>query len=289
MQATATGTRTKHRRRVGAIWSRAAVIAAIRTHVDARGRPPAANEWRLAAGKSTKRGVHPQAGTVRKLFGSFDAAVVAAGFDPYRPARNWPKDEVIAAMRAFADTHGRPPTSKDWRRATLPGEPTHPGSKTVAKLFGSFAAAVTAAGLVPASSDERVVALIRAYVAEHGQPPSSPLWEELRRTEADSRPSASTLVRHHGSWAATLALAGFSPAPRIKRRFGYPSKKWTETTVAASLRTWAEAHGRPPRHNEWRYAAGVSAPGGAHPNAYIVCRLWGSWQAGLAAVGLAAA
>lgn len=287
--------RSRHGRRGPTVsWSREEIIDAIRAFAAEHGRPPRPNEWRLSGGTLGERGTRPQVGTVRARFGTFEAAVIAAGFESAsRPT--WSTEEILTAIRAFAVTHGRPPTHRDWLRASRPGDPTHPTSAVVVNRFGgSFAAAVVAAGLNPRSrfrvSDEQVVALLHAYVAEHGQSPSSSLWDEAHRAQPSIYPSASTLVNRHGSWASVLALAGLTSAPRIKPRYRVgPEVRWTKEAVIASLCAWAQAHGRAPRHGEWRYAATELAPGGAHPNAVCVCKLWGTWRDGLAAAGLSPA
>jgi len=45
-------------------------------------------------------------------------------------------------MHAWADEHGRPPTLEEWRRASA----RHPSAATVRRLFGTWNAALIAAG-----------------------------------------------------------------------------------------------------------------------------------------------
>jgi hypothetical protein len=97
--------------------------------------------------------------TVRTVFGSWNSGVAAAGLRPRRPgeargipasasaggaesAVRWPKRRVLARLRAWAQEHGRPPTLEEWRRA---GE-SHPSAATVRRLFGTWNAALVAAG-----------------------------------------------------------------------------------------------------------------------------------------------
>ncbi len=61
-------------------WSRARVIFAIRAWATSHGRPPRTRDWFHAAPE------HPNAVTVRRVCGSFNAAVRTAGFIPF-PAR----------------------------------------------------------------------------------------------------------------------------------------------------------------------------------------------------------
>ena len=65
-------------------WTRERIVVAMQAWAAERGRPPAADEWRVSG-----LWEHPSQGTVRNVFGSWSAAVVAAGFVP-RP-RHRPK------------------------------------------------------------------------------------------------------------------------------------------------------------------------------------------------------
>jgi hypothetical protein len=80
-------------------WTRDGVIAKIRTWVDLYGRPPSAPEWdptpsRIADGSITEAareryhsGEWPSSNTVIGLFGTWNAAIEAAGFEPVTGAR----------------------------------------------------------------------------------------------------------------------------------------------------------------------------------------------------------
>lgn len=56
--------------------------------------------------------------------------------------RSWSKEEIIAAMQEWAAEYGEPPTTTDWRKSS----PQHPTAVTVHTLFGSWSAAIEAAG-----------------------------------------------------------------------------------------------------------------------------------------------
>lgn len=63
-----------------------------------------------------------------------------------RSRRGWTKDELIACLQAYAAEHdGVPPGFMDWKY----GEPGRPTSQTFRKAFGSWNAAIEAAGLRP--------------------------------------------------------------------------------------------------------------------------------------------
>lgn len=58
----------------------------------------------------------------------------------------WTKETIIAAMKAWVEEYGDQPRSTQWQRST-PG--VHPGTSTVLYVFGSWNAAIEAAGLTP--------------------------------------------------------------------------------------------------------------------------------------------
>lgn len=79
------------------VWTREAIVAAIREWVDTYGEPPAANDWNV---HGTRHWLHDEArarrfeeadghwpshNSVFREFHSWNAALVAAGFDPRSP------------------------------------------------------------------------------------------------------------------------------------------------------------------------------------------------------------
>jgi hypothetical protein len=59
-------------------WSQHATLDAMRRWHEAHGRQPSLEQWRRADRS------HPSAATVRRLFGTWNAAVKEAGFEPRR-------------------------------------------------------------------------------------------------------------------------------------------------------------------------------------------------------------
>jgi hypothetical protein len=90
---------------------------------------------------------HPNAATVREHFGRWEDALHAAGLPPQprmpRSARQWTDAEILKALNAWAAANGRPPAGIDFTVAPQGA----PSSTTVRKHFGSWNAALTAAGL----------------------------------------------------------------------------------------------------------------------------------------------
>lgn len=139
---------SRPKRTVYRYWTRERIIVAFQEWADEHGRPPKAHEW----DKGTPS--YPARVTAAAVFGSWNAAMEAAGFTPRRaqaPGRHkaWTKAEIVDALLDFLFAEGRWPTSTDCgvRRGTTrkrhPGLPDH---RTVVNHFGSFTAAKRAAG-----------------------------------------------------------------------------------------------------------------------------------------------
>lgn len=125
------------------LWADEEILAAIRDWHRRYGRAPRKHEW-----DAYRRGrkLHPNAMTVKKRFGSWNAGLEAAGLVVNRPGgRHWSKEAMIAALRADAEARGRPPTAKEWKRAG----PDHPSNACAYNVFGSWRKFMAAAGFKP--------------------------------------------------------------------------------------------------------------------------------------------
>lgn len=82
----------------------------------------------------------------------------------------WTREEIIEAMREWADWKGRQPRPTEWNYAPKPGEPRRPSRKTVTDHFPTFEAAILAAGLrkEPAWIVRRREAILNALPATIG-------------------------------------------------------------------------------------------------------------------------
>jgi Homing endonuclease associated repeat len=133
--------------------------------------------------------------------GGWGAGLRAAGLQPTR--RRWKNGEIVEALRAWTARHGRPPLSSDWRRAAT----DHPTAALVPGRFGSWRAALDAAGLAPGRVEwtrEAVVDAIRAHIDRDGRPPLSSEW---RRPEGVDIPATQAVVNRFGSWRAAIAAS----------------------------------------------------------------------------------
>jgi hypothetical protein len=122
-------------------WTDGEIISALRRWARRHGRSPIHIDWLRGAPE------HPNAQTTCRHFGSWKRALAAAALDPTPrpPSRGepWSTPDLIGALRDATEAQGRPPTSLAWVLAA----PEHPCATTVRKRFGTWKAALAAAGL----------------------------------------------------------------------------------------------------------------------------------------------
>ena len=162
------------------------------------------------------------------------------------PLKRWSKPAIAAAVRAWRKETGAWPRSIDWTPSqaaaperALHREGSYPHASSVCHHYGSWAAALRAAG---ARGDRRrytrlagprrrywsaaqVTAAVKRWAVEHGgEPPSYQCWDPAmarRRGRSDTAevfyrgewPHASVAIARHGSWSQVLTAAGFQPRP----------------------------------------------------------------------------
>ena len=122
-----------------AAWSNQEILAALQDWALQHGRPPSSCEW--IAGSPDR----PGSLCVRRRFGSWERALRRAGLKPNmrRQGRYWSDTEMLDALKSWTKRHGRAPAARDWTRAQI----NHPCARSVAQRYGSFKAALDAAGL----------------------------------------------------------------------------------------------------------------------------------------------
>lgn len=190
-------------------WNHADTIIAIQhwaqTH---NGTPPSRAQWTRPAS------THPSEAQVRRLSGTWSTAIRQAGLAPQTAARaRWTSEAIIHALRQWADLHG-PPTSADWSKRG-PGRPTH---ALVIRTFGSWEAALHAAGLQPPPTERWSAAdtinAIRSWAQINQRPPRALDWKHA----APDHPNRVHVWKTFGSWNAALQAAGLAippdPGPR---------------------------------------------------------------------------
>jgi hypothetical protein len=204
-------------------WTREEVSAALVELSVELGRAP-------RVGDLAQRPDLPSQESVARQFGSFGAALKAHGMDGAGP--RYTDDELIAALRRARRRLGRPPRPADLKRSRPRGE-------TIARRFGSFAAALRAAGIDPPHRPGRseVVARLREETRAGGG--RAPRFSDWRGREP---PTVWDVVRHFGSWNAGLRAAGVAP----------PGRPTRDEVIAALRRDAQRGGGEPPRCSDWK-------------------------------------
>lgn len=198
-----------------------------------------------------------------------------AGHRQFARRNAWDRAEMIGALQAWRDQHGRSPLEREWVLASS----EHPCSLTVGRHFGEWNRALAAAGLerVPQRrprswTEAQIIAALREFARQNGRPPKSMEWAHC----AGGRPCAATVRARFGHFADALHAAGLTLAPRR----GYRLRYWRGEEILQSLRGWAAERGRAPAAFEW-----ISADSG-HPCASTVRNHFGTWAEALCAAGL---
>lgn len=209
------------------------------------------------------------------------AELAEVASDAGAPARapRFSRDAITDRMQDWARLHGEPPTIRDWdpSRARRTGQAWRaerfeagewPSVGMVKRQFGTFNAAVDAAGLAPRqgprrlkrhlTGSEQVVAAIVAWTKRYGEPPTQADWDPVRarrlgqswrtaRYRGDDWPSLNTVLYHFGSLGEAVGAAGLQPrragdhGERIADRRDRNLRAVAEIGAGSSLRTGAPA------------------------------------------------
>ena len=192
-------------------WTREQMIDAGRAWAAEHGHAPFARDWRCASDG------HPVSDTASRCFGSWVNFIAACGLEPRERATVWTRAAIIDALQRWAAEHGRTPAkTRDWKCGTA----DHPASLTVDRAFGSWNAAIVAAGLAPnlpfrASRyvPDQIAGMMLDWLLREGEWPTKSKWDNVLRNDADI-PSSQTVEKVCGSWNEARRLAGWSGACR---------------------------------------------------------------------------
>ncbi len=201
----AAGLEPKRRRRPPA-YTDEQLLQALRDLAAKLGRTPVYREL------LNHRGL-PSPSIYHKRFGSWNAALEAAGLEPKRrrrPPRHFTSDQLLEILRDLADDLDRTPKRRDLAaRRDLPAPSAYYGH------FKTWAAALKAAGLearhrhTPAYDDEQLLDILRGLADELNR---TPTYRDLA-TRRDL-PAPSAYYGHFGSWNGALEAAGLEPNRR---------------------------------------------------------------------------
>jgi hypothetical protein len=223
------------------------ILEAIRRWARRYGQPPTSSDWEPARARRMgqpwraarfEAGEWPTVRMVRGRFGSFNAAVRAAGLRPRRaPTRLRPNltgpDAIVEAIVEWTRRYGDIPTMADWDpvRARALGQewriPRYhdgdwPSARSVAHHFGSFAAAVSAAGLVPRprastreAREEARRLNRRAVAGARSERADARVLADAVRAVAASRQAGDPVALHAALMDLAAAALAYAEAPSV--------------------------------------------------------------------------
>ena len=225
-------------------WSPSRILARIRS-LSRRQHPPRPGEL--------KRRHDYLMQAARRCFGSWSKAVVAAGVDPGKLKRvaPWTKERIIEAILTRA-LHGKPLNSHAVRPKSL--------VEAGARVFGSWALALAAAGIDPGQTSGRQRGV--------GSGP-----EDATITHHDQ-----TAARARAEYLGEGELGAFDTARSVQaHRRRNPRARWSEEEILQAIRARL-------RENKRMNAAAVDEDDG--PLYRVAKRRYGSWRSALLAAGL---
>jgi len=252
------------------VWTRERVVAVLRRDAGRRGRTPVRGDWF----KATRS--RPNAGTVEKLFGSWNAGLRAAGLEPKAQPGRWTNPSVLEALRRFECELGRQPTSGDLERPPA----GYPNKAVISRKLGSWGAACRELGWHAEprviSSEEQMLDALRDAATELGAEFAHEQYKVI--STARGWPSANAITARFGSWNRAREMAGLPVVRPLQRG-------WTREELIRALRAAARRLGGTPMARDWnRLAAELGWP----HSATVARRLGaGSWGRAIDEAGLA--
>ncbi|HYM00975.1 MAG TPA: hypothetical protein VEZ90_18600 [Blastocatellia bacterium] len=194
--------------------SRGVLISQLKTLAERLGRTPTARDVEAASRARETAAL----GTYQHHFGSYRSALKAAGFQP-RDA--YTRGYLMQFLRGLAHRLGRRPVERDLELVSARRE--GPGITAYKKRFGSFQAAIEAAGLerMPGKQKPRIrkarprtdlLEPLRRLVTKLGRLPT---LKDIDQAHARGEcASQSLLWKEFGGLTAALTAAGFPALPR---------------------------------------------------------------------------
>jgi hypothetical protein len=151
----------------------------------------------------------PSRTTYVKRFGSWTAALRAAGLPVDPHSVGYDRETLLEMLREQVAELGRVPVGRELSALGLPSHVTY------AKHFGSWTAALAELGLEPKAGNTRygrdeLLEILRDLDRALGHPPS-----QAELTEQKDLPHPSTYKYRFGSWNKALEAAGLTPRHRL--------------------------------------------------------------------------
>lgn len=217
-------------------WTREAVLNGLRRLASELGRSPRTSDLMKA------RPYCPTIGTVVRLWGSLTDALREAGLPAdavkWKPSR-WTAEKCVRALQRAAMLLGKIPTREDIDRLRKAGH-NLPSSSLLAQRFGSFTAALAAAGLAEEAGHGARGALGKAVLSR--LPGIQEAVDALRKD-----PSVAGAMRSVMGGRAFEAFAVYAELGRLEKAAAVlgVSKQRVHQLVARAVERWTAA-GRVP-------------------------------------------
>lgn len=213
-------------------WTREAVLNGLRRLASELGRPPRTSDLMKA------RPYCPTIGTVVRLWGSLVDALHEAGLPAdavrWKPSR-WTAEKCVRALQRAAVLLGKIPTREDIGRLRKAGHDL-PSNSLLAQRFGSFTAALAAAGLAEGAGQEARGALGKAVRSR--LPGIQEAVDALRKD-----PSVAGAMKSVMGSRAFEAFAAYAELGRLEKAAAAlgVSKQRVHQLVARAVQRWAVA------------------------------------------------
>ena len=257
-----------------ALYTREEILQRLREWAEQTGAAPRLSDWAPSARGSPNRYEReyphwPPASSATAAFGSWRAMLRAADLRAHQ-REAWTRQDILDALTDGAVRFGRTPTI-----ALAQRDERLPSTQTVSRHFGTWNAALLAAGLPPTRLSPRqwdqpaILDALHQFERAEGRAPTS---SEFSATTG--LPGANTVAAHFGSWNRALIAAGLTRAPRPRR--------WGEAAVIAAMRAFATEYGRRPKARD--FAGGRQHGRWPHPSTVSCC--CGSWNRALEKAGI---
>jgi len=199
-------------------------------------------------------------GTFDRAFGSWNDALIAAGFDPHNRS-DIPDEELLAELKRLGSELGRTPTAVDMESKGEFGHATYQNS------FDSWNDAIREANLTEnVRSDIPRSELIDEIHSLRNRLDRTPKKREM---DQQGQFDSTTYMAEFGTWNEALREAGLDPI----RRSDIP-----EPELLSEIERLADNLGRPPTRNEMEEQGAFSGS--------VYARRFGTWTDALLEAGL---
>ena len=174
---------------------------------------------------------HLEHNTISRYFGTFNNAVIAAGFAPNRMV-NYTREELISKLKELYARLGRIPLCND-----LVAFSDMPSISTYRNKFGSFANALYLAGITDEEPEmerrvrryttEELIELLQTLGKTLGHPPKAKDFED-----APDTPGVAVLYNRFGTFSNALSMAGYE----LPEKHSYTKAELIEILKDISIR-----------------------------------------------------